>query len=350
MSEIHTPVMLERIVELLAPALAEPGSVCIDCTLGLGGHTEAILRACPEATVIGIDRDPNALRLAAERLRPFGVRLLPPLSSTVAGDPPLPTTDAENAPLSTTEAEQARFIGVRAVYDQIPEVVAAAGLTGVQAVLMDLGLSSLQIDRTERGFAYATDAPLDMRMDPDQTFTAADILNTYSAPELARILSRYGEERFSQRIAQRIVAARDEAPFTDSARLVEVIAGAIPAAARHTGGHPAKRTFQALRIEVNRELEALEGAVPAALSALTLGGRIAVLAYHSLEDRLVKQTLRTAAESRAPRGLPVVPAGYGPEFELLTRGAEKPGAAEIAVNPRAASARLRAAERIEESR
>ncbi|WP_026927340.1 16S rRNA (cytosine(1402)-N(4))-methyltransferase RsmH [Granulicoccus phenolivorans] len=356
MGEIHTPVMLERIVELLAPALAEPGAVCIDCTLGLGGHTEAILRACPEATVIGIDRDPNALRLAAERLRPFGVRLLPPLASTVAGDAPLPSppdaplSSPGTAPLSSPDPARARFIGVRAVYDQIPEIVAAAGLTGVQAVLMDLGLSSLQIDRTERGFAYATDAPLDMRMDPDQALTAADIVNTYAAPELTRILSRYGEERFSQRIAQRIVAAREQEPFTDSARLVEVIAGAIPAAARHTGGHPAKRTFQALRIEVNRELEALERAVPAALAALTLGGRIAVLAYHSLEDRLVKQTLRAAAESRAPRGLPVVPAGYGPEFELLTRGAEKPGADEIAHNPRAASARLRAAERIEESR
>lgn len=311
----HVPVMLARTVDLLAPALAAPGSVYVDCTLGLGGHAEAVLAHCPEARLIGIDRDPQALAVASERLAQF--------------------------------AGRARF--VRAVYDELPDVLADAGTPRVQAVLADLGLSSLQIDRIERGFAYAVDAPLDMRMDATQALTAADIVNTYPIEPLQRILSRYGEERFAPRVARAIAAAREREPFTTSARLVDVVAGAIPAAARRTGGHPAKRTFQALRIEVNGELAALEGLLPTAVGALALGGRIAVLAYHSLEDRAVKQTLRTASQDRAPRDLPVVPPGYEPELALLTRGAEKPAAEEIEANPRAASARLRAAERIEEA-
>ena len=313
----HVPVLRDRITDLLAPALSDPGSTFVDCTLGLGGHTDALLTHCPQARAIGLDRDPQALAYAAERLAPFGDRVT----------------------------------FVEAVYDELPVVLADLGTPRVQAVLADLGLSSLQVDRTERGFAYATDAPLDMRMDAQQPLTAAVVLNTYAPGDLVRILRAYGEEKFADRIVRAIVRERESAPFDTSARLVETIAGAIPAAARHAGGgHPAKRTFQALRIEVNRELAALEGMLPAAIAALAVGGRIAVLAYHSLEDRAVKQALRAASESRAPRGLPVVPPGMGPELQLLTRGAEKPSAAEIAENPRAASARLRAATRIEEAR
>jgi len=306
--------MRDRIVELLAPALQAPGAVFIDCTLGLGGHTAALLHACPDIRAIGLDRDPDALATAGERLAVFGDRV------TL----------------------------VRAVYDEIAEVLEDLGIGRVQAVLADLGLSSLQIDARDRGFAYSVDAPLDMRMGQEGP-TAADVVNTYTAPQLSRILHRYGEERFADRIARAIVAARETAPFTTSARLVETIAAAIPAAARHTGGHPGKRTFQALRIEVNRELEALEGMLPAALAALSVDGRIAVLAYHSLEDRLVKQTFRDASTSRAPRDLPIVPDELLPTFELLTKGAERPSDEETAANPRAASARLRAARRIKES-
>ncbi|WP_231747951.1 16S rRNA (cytosine(1402)-N(4))-methyltransferase RsmH, partial [Auraticoccus cholistanensis] len=216
--------MLDRIVELLTPALSTPGAVCLDGTLGLAGHTEALLRACPDLHVVGIDRDPMALARAEERLGPL------------AG----------------------RVTFVRAVYDELPEVLQRLGRPRVQGVLLDLGLSSLQIDRTERGFAYAVDAPLDMRMDGTQQLTAADVVNTYEVRDLARVLRVYGEERFADRIARRIVAERAVEPFTTSARLVRTLSEAIPAAARRTGGHPAKRTFQALRIEVNRELAALD--------------------------------------------------------------------------------------------
>ncbi|HSN12482.1 MAG TPA: 16S rRNA (cytosine(1402)-N(4))-methyltransferase RsmH [Propionibacteriaceae bacterium] len=313
--DTHVPVMAGRVVELLAPALAEPGAVYVDGTLGLGGHARLMLARCPQAVLVGIDRDPQALDIARERLAEFGDRVHL----------------------------------FQAVYDELPEVLDEAGLDRVHAVLLDLGLSSLQIDHSERGFAYATDSPLDMRMSPEDPLTAADLLNTATRRELAHILRVYGEERFADRIASRIVAERDREPFTTSARLVATIADAIPAAARATGGHPAKRTFQALRIAVNRELDALAGVLPRAIAALAVGGRIAVLAYHSLEDRLVKDALRTASSDRAPRDLPFVPAGYGPELRLLTHGAERPDSSEIAANSRAASARLRAAERIQEA-
>lgn len=311
----HLPVMAPRIVELLEPALSAPGSIYVDCTLGLGGHAEAILTRCPNAQLIGLDRDPQAQARAAERLQPFAGR--------------------------TTFVE--------AVYHELPEVLAELGHPRVQAVLLDLGLSSLQIDEKDRGFAYSVDAPLDMRMDGKQPLTAAVVVNTYSARDLSRIIRRYGEDKLADRIARAIVAARENEEFTTSARLVRVIADAIPMAARHTGGHPAKRTFQALRIEVNAELESLAGVLPAAVESLAMDGRIAVLAYHSLEDRLVKQTLRTASESRAPRNLPFVPEGMGPELKLLTRGAEVPDSEENTTNSRAASAKLRAAVRIEEA-
>ena len=311
----HVPVMRERITELLSVPLRASDSVYVDCTLGLGGHAEAILTACPDASLIGIDRDRHALDAAAARLEPFGDRV-------------------------------ALF---QARYDELPDVLAEAGRRRVQAILADLGLSSMQIDRTERGFAYRVDAPLDMRMDDTQPLTAADLLNTAESGELIRILRRFGEERFADRIVRRIVAERDAEPFSGSARLVRVIEQAIPAAARAAGGgHPAKRTFQALRIAVNDELVALAGLLPAAIDALAPGGRLAVLAYHSGEDRLVKNALRDAATDRAPRGLPAVPPELRARLVLLTRGAERPAEDEVQNNPRAASARLRAAERIDE--
>jgi 16S rRNA (cytosine1402-N4)-methyltransferase len=319
-AELHVPVMLAEIVALLAPALEAPptdlaaeGCVLVDCTLGLGGHAHALLAACPQAQLIGLDRDPQALALARGRLAEFGDRV------TL----------------------------VEAVYDELPKVLARLGRPKVQGILLDLGVSSLQIDDSERGFAYAQDAPLDMRMGR-QELTAAEILNTYSRAELSRILRAYGEERYADQIARRIVAEREREPFATSGRLVELLYDTVPAASRKTSGHPAKRTFQALRIEVNAELESLQSVLPSAIAALALHGRIAVLAYHSLEDRLVKQILGLAARDRAPRDLPVVPVGLRSELRLLTRGALRPSPAEIARNPRAASGRLRAAVRISE--
>lgn len=315
MDDVHDPVLLHRIVELLSPALQRPGSIHVDGTLGLGGHALAVLQACPQARLIGIDRDLDAIEVARQRLEPVADRV------TI----------------------------VHAVYDELPEVLAAEGADRVDTALLDLGISSLQIDRSQRGFAYRVDAPLDMRMDSSGGMTAAEVLNTYEASHLTRILRRYGEERFADRIARAIVAARESAPFENSARLVEVIAQAIPAAARHSGGHPAKRTFQALRIEVNDELGALERVMPAAIDALALGGRIAVLAYHSLEDRIVKRAFAEKAQDSAPRGMPVVPDHLAAQLRLLTRGAERPTADETTHNPRAASARFRVAERIKEA-
>ncbi|GAB2570359.1 16S rRNA (cytosine(1402)-N(4))-methyltransferase RsmH [Microlunatus antarcticus] len=311
----HVPVMLAEVLALLAPALEPtpqtPHPVLVDCTLGLAGHASALLEACPEAHLVGLDRDPQALAIARERLAPYADRV------TL----------------------------VEAVYDELPDVLADLGRPRVQAVLLDLGLSSLQIDSAERGFAYAADAPLDMRMGRSGP-TAAEVLNTYEVRDLARVLRRYGEERFADRIARRLVEAREVEPFARSGRLVELLRAAIPMATQKTGGHPAKRTFQALRIEVNGELAALESVLPSAVSALAVGGRIAVLAYHSLEDRPVKQVLAAGAADRAPRGLPVVPPELRAELELLTKGAQRPTEAEVALNPRATSARLRAAARI----
>ncbi|GAA1244066.1 16S rRNA (cytosine(1402)-N(4))-methyltransferase RsmH [Oryzihumus leptocrescens] len=307
----HVPVLRDRILDLLAPALAEPGSVYVDGTLGMGGHAEAVLQRCPNARVVGIDRDTEALELAGERLAAFGDRFTP----------------------------------VHAVYDEVADVLDDLDLPQVQAVLFDFGVSSLQLDEADRGFAYAQDAPLDMRMDQTRGITAAEVLNTYDAADLERILKEYGEERFARRIAGAIVRERAKEPFTTSARLVELLRAAVPAASQKSGGHPGKRTFQALRIEVNQELEAIGTALPAAIDALALGGRIAVLSYHSLEDRLTKRVLAAGARSSTPAGLPVELPEHAAYLRLLTRGAEEPGAAEIEANPRAASARLRAAER-----
>jgi len=308
----HVPVLLDRVVALVAPALAHPGAVMVDATLGLGGHTEAVLQRCPEARVIGIDRDTHALDRSRERLAPFGERL------TL----------------------------VHAVYDEIGEVLRDQGLAHVDGVLFDLGVSSMQLDVRERGFAYAEDAPLDMRMNDTEGPTAADVLNTYPADELARILREYGEERFARRIADQVVREREREPFTRSARLVELVREAIPAPARRTGGHPAKRTFQALRIEVNDELSVLRRALPAAIEAIGVGGRVVVMSYHSLEDRLTKQAFAGVTRSTVPDDLPFVPEGSEPPLRLVTRGAEKATPAEIEENPRAASVRLRAVERV----
>jgi 16S rRNA (cytosine1402-N4)-methyltransferase len=311
--DTHVPVLLERCLELLSPALTRPGAVHVDATLGLGGHAEAVLAAHPELTLVGLDRDPQALALAGRRLAGYA----------------------------------ARTHLVHAVYDELPEVLDRLAIATVNGVLFDLGVSSLQLDEAGRGFSYAQDAPLDMRMDQSRGRTAEEVVNTYSAAELTRILRVYGEERFAARIAAAIVRDRARQRLTSSARLAELVRDAVPAAARRTGGHPAKRTFQALRIEVNGELAALERALPAALDTLAPGGRVVVLSYHSLEDRLVKQALAARARSTAPVDLPVEPPGTGPTLRLLTRGAETPGAAEVTANPRAASAKLRAAERLD---
>lgn len=308
----HVPVLRDRIVELLAPALEAGGAVAVDATLGMGGHAEALLERCPAARLVGLDRDEEALALAGRRLARFGDR----------------------------------FVGVHAVYDEVAEVLAEHADGTARAVLFDLGVSSLQLDEPDRGFAYRHDAPLDMRMDQSGGITAADVLNTYAHGDLARILRTYGEERFAGRIASAIVREREKEPFTTSGRLVDVLRSAIPAASQRTGGHPAKRTFQALRIEVNAELEVWERAVDAALHCLEPGGRIAVLSYHSLEDRITKQAFAAASRSRTPAGMPVELPEHAAWLRLLTRGAEVPDPQEQADNPRSASARLRAAERL----
>ncbi|RDI65311.1 16S rRNA (cytosine(1402)-N(4))-methyltransferase RsmH [Nocardia pseudobrasiliensis] len=311
----HVPVLLRRADEILGPALTS-GGVLIDATLGLGGHSEHFLRTYPKIRLVGLDRDTEALKLAGARLEPF--------------------------------ADRITLVHTR--YDGIADALREAGLpptNSVRAILMDLGVSSMQLDETDRGFAYSVDAPLDMRMDSTTGPTAADVLNTYGHGDLARILKTYGEERFAGKIASEVIRRRERKPFTTSGELVELLYDTIPAATRRTGGHPAKRTFQALRIEVNRELESLEAALPAALDALEVGGRIVVMSYQSLEDKLVKQLLAQRSASRTPVDLPVELPGMGPEFKVLTRGAEKATEEEIAENPRAAPVRMRAAERIE---
>ena len=311
----HQPVLTDRVLALLGPALDRPGAVVLDGTLGRAGHALALLREHPGVSLIGVDTDPAAIEASRARLAAYATRV------TL----------------------------VHAVYDQIPAILARLGLPSVQGILLDLGVSSPQLDDRDRGFAYSYDAPLDMRMDTGGPLTAADVVNTYSAADLARVLRDYGEERFARRIADAVVRARAAAPLHSTLQLSEIIRDSIPAPARRRGGNPAKRTFQALRIEVNGELAALARALPAALDALAVGGRIAVLAYHSLEDRLVKKALTDRSADTTPPGLPVPLPSAQPEFRLLTRGADKPSTAETEANPRAASARLRAAERIREA-
>ena len=310
-AELHEPVILERCIELLAPALVD-GGVLVDCTLGLGGHSEAFLDRFANIQLVGIDRDPKALELAGARLARFG----------------------------------SRVHLVHAVYDQIEDVLDELELAGADAILMDLGVSSMQLDEADRGFAYSYEAPLDMRMNSTEGATAADVINNYAEGDLARIFKEYGEERFAKQVAAAIVKARVAKPFVTSTELAGLIAKVIPFIPGKSSGHPAKRVFQALRIEVNGELEVLERAIPAALDALKVGGRIVVLAYHSLEDRIVKQDFAAASTSSAPLDLPIELPEHAPTLRLVVKGAEKASETEIALNPRSASVRLRAAERI----
>lgn len=311
----HIPVMLERCLDLLAPALDTEHPVVVDATLGMGGHTHAMLERFPGLRVVGIDRDPQALELAGERLAHFGER----------------------------------FTGIHTTYDHIDQAAAAAGVDRVDGILFDLGVSSLQLDERERGFAYSFDAPLDMRMNSRAELSAYTVVNEYSEAQLKDIIYRWGEDRFAPRIARAIVAARAEAPLRTTAQLVDVVRSAVPAAAQHKKGHPAKQTFQALRIEVNEELDVLERAVPAAVETVRVGGRVLAMSYHSLEDRIVKQEFTRGARSTAPRDFPVELPEHQPTLKVLTRGAERAGEQEVRDNPRAASARLRAVERLRET-
>lgn len=314
---VHVPVLANRCIELLAGAIDGADSpVVIDATLGLGGHSELLLQEFEDVRVVGIDRDPAALKFATNRLEKFGDRFTP----------------------------------VHTTYDAVAEVAADHAPGGLSGVLMDLGVSSMQLDQAERGFAYAQDAELDMRMDPTQGITAAELLATVPETELRRILRVYGEEKFAARIAETIVARRKSDPVHTSAQLVEVIRESIPAPARRTGGNPAKRTFQALRIAVNEELDILARAIHAAIEVLEIGGHIVVMSYHSLEDRIVKRALGQGATSTAPLGFPVELPEHAPYLELLTRGAERASEEEIERNPRAKPVRLRAAKKIADVR
>ncbi|WP_172191056.1 16S rRNA (cytosine(1402)-N(4))-methyltransferase RsmH [Actinomyces faecalis] len=314
----HTPVLLQRCLDLLAPAIegAQGPAVMIDCTLGMGGHTEGALRRFPTLTVVGIDRDPQAIELASARLEGFG----------------------------------SRFQAVRATYDEVDDVArhfSPYGDATVDAVLMDLGVSSLQLDDVERGFSYARPAPLDMRMDQSQGMTAQELLDTAEPGELVRILRTYGEERFASRIVEALVRARRSGhPVSSTQDLAELVRQAVPAATRRTGGHPAKRTFQALRIAVNAELEVLERAVPRALNALRVGGRLVVESYQSLEDRVVKQAIAAGTRASVPEDLPFVPETAAAYLQALTHGAEQADEEELAANPRSAPVRLRAVTRL----
>ena len=307
--DIHTPVLLDRCVELLAPSLHADGAVLVDATLGMGGHSEALLERFPNIRLVGLDRDTDALRIAGERLARF----------------------------------RDRVTLVHTVYDEI-----GLHAQGASGILFDLGVSSLQLDEAERGFAYSKDAPLDMRMDQTKGVTAADVIATYSEGNLRRIFERYGEEKLAGRYARFIIEARQKQPITRSGELVDILIAATPAAAQRAG-HPAKRVFQALRIEVNTELNVLADAIPSAMDALSVGGRIVVMSYQSLEDRLVKQAFAAAAASSAPAGLPVELPEHAPRFRILTKGAELADDDERARNPRAIPVRLRAAEKLRES-
>ena len=309
---LHEPVMLERTLELLSPALAKESAVLVDCTLGLGGHAEAFLKTFPNLTIVGIDRDSSALELATSRLAVFGDRLKP-------------------------------FHGT---YDQIADALEQFGLVEADAILMDLGVSSMQIDSKDRGFAYSFDAPLDMRMDVESGLSAAALIAKSTEVELGRIFKEFGEERFAAKIAHALVARRQLEPIVSSKQLAEIVASVVPYIPGKSSGHPAKRVFQALRIAVNQELEILSRAVPAAIDALAVSGRLLVLAYHSLEDRIVKQAIAAASVSSAPVDLPFELPEHAPVLKLVVKGAEKASVEEIARNPRSASVRLRAAEKI----
>lgn len=308
----HVSVLLDRCVELLEPAISRPNAIVVDATLGMGGHSLEMLRRFPELRLIAFDRDPQAVALAKIRLADY---------------------------LDKVEIVEAEF-------DQIEMAFAKLGIDAVDGFLFDLGVSSLQLDEAERGFSYNHDAPLDMRMDGSAALSAEVVVNEYPESDLVRILRDFADEKFAHRIASAIVEKRSQRPIATTLELAEIVKNAIPAATRRTGGHPAKRTFQAIRIEVNSELQILSNAIPAALTHVNLGGRVVVMSYQSLEDRIVKQAFAAASASRAPIDMPLPPVELEAEFKLVTRGAEVPSDDEVAANPRAASARLRAVERV----
>jgi 16S rRNA (cytosine1402-N4)-methyltransferase len=314
----HQPVMTNEVVDLLGPV---PPGLIVDATLGGGGHAAALLAAHPEMSVLGIDRDPQAVAAATEALAVFGSRV-------------------------TVRRSRFDVLGqvVGAVHDHLG---VPADQRGVSGVLFDLGVSSPQLDVPERGFSYRRDATLDMRMDPTSGRSAADVVNEYDEEALAELFTENGEGRFARRIARAIVAAR---PLVTTGELADVVRAAIPAATRRTGGHPARRVFQAIRIAVNEELDQLETALDQALALLRPGGRCVVIAYHSGEDRLVKSffTRMSTDDCRCPPGLPCV-CGADPQFRLVTRGARRPSDAEVEANPRAEAARLRVIERLPSS-
>jgi len=312
-SNLHKPVMLERCLDLLRPGISGKNPLVVDATLGLGGHTEALLSAHPELRVIGLDRDPVALEMASERLARFS----------------------------------SRFQGVLATYDQFQSVLADLGIEKIQGALFDLGVSSMQLDETARGFSYAKDAPLDMRMDQTRGVTAADILASESEQELTRIFRDFGEERFAYQIAKAIVRKRSEKPITTSSQLNQIVEFVVPKVPGKQSGHPAKRIYQALRVAVNDELSILAAAIPQAIEALAVGSRIVVMSYHSLEDAIVKSAFQLAATSSTPIELPIELPGSGPKLRVITKGVERATEFELNQNPRAASARLRAAEKLE---
>ena len=309
----HVSVMRDRCVDLLSPAIAASNNpVVVDATLGLGGHTEALLQKFPHLTVIGIDRDLDAIAKASARLAPFADRLKTAHST----------------------------------FDGISDVVKGFGYKHIDGALFDLGVSSMQLDQPERGFSYSQDAPLDMRMDRTQSLTAGEIINTYEPGQLVRILRTYGEEKFATRIVESIVKQRAIAPLNSTTQLAEMVKEAIPAATRRTGGNPAKRTFQALRIETNDELGTITRALPAALELLSVGARLVVMSFQSLEDRIVKQLFVASTTSGTPRNLPFELPEYAAKFSMITRGSETPTDVELEENSRSASVRLRAVERV----
>ena len=305
--------MLDRCLELLRPGIVGNSPVVVDATLGLGGHTEALLIEHPNLTVIGFDRDPVALELASERLSRFG----------------------------------SRFHGALATYDKFADVLNELSIQKIQGALFDLGVSSMQLDQPKRGFAYAQDAPLDMRMDQSRGLSAAEVLADASESELIAIFRDLGEERFAPAIARAIVKQRTSQAITTSAQLNAIVERVVPKAPGKQSGHPAKRVYQALRIFVNDELAILTDAIPQAIDALATGARIVMMSYHSLEDAIVKSAFQKAATSSTPIELPVELPGSGPRIRVITKGVERATEIELTQNPRAASARLRAAEKLE---
>ena len=309
----HISVMRDICVDLLTPAINKSENpVVVDATLGLGGHSEALLESNPNLVLIGIDRDLDAIVKAKNRLAKF-----------------------EN-----------RVKLNHAIFDEITDVVNSFGFEQVDGILFDLGVSSMQLDQSDRGFSYSQDAPLDMRMDRSTGITASEIINTYAPGELVRILRTYGEEKFATRIVENIVKERAKAPLNSTAQLATLVKESIPAATRRTGGNPAKRTFQALRIETNDELGAVNRAIPQALELLKVGGRLVVMSFQSLEDRIVKEIFAQATTSGTPRDLPIDLPEFAAKFALVVRGSVLPSEAEIAANSRAQSVRLRAIERL----